>query len=61
MASKQSEATRRYEAKAGWISRSYKMKKDVVDEFKTTCERVGVSQAGQLMTMMKDFIEKNKS
>ncbi|MBO4394746.1 MAG: chemotaxis protein [Eubacterium sp.] len=60
MASKQSEATRRYEAKAGWISRTYKLKRDVVDEFKATCEAVGVSQASQLMAMMEDFIKKNK-
>ena len=31
--SKQTIATRKYEAKAGWISKSYKLKKEVVEEF----------------------------
>lgn len=61
MASKQSEATRRYEAKAGWISRSYKLKKDVVEDFKVACDAAGVSQAGQLMKMMQDFIDNQKN
>ena len=61
MQSSRSKATRKYEAKAGWISRSYKLKKDIVDEFKTACGKAGVSQAGQLMKMMQEFIEKQKS
>ena len=58
--SKQSEATRKYEASHGWISKSYKMKKDIVERFADTCNRVGVSQAGQLMKMMEQFIENQK-
>ncbi|MCC6093632.1 MAG: chemotaxis protein [Eubacterium sp.] len=60
MPSKQSVATRKYETKAGWVSRSYKLRKSDVDEFKETCERLGVSQAGQLTKMMREFIEQNK-
>ena len=55
--SKQSIATRKYEAKAGWMSKSYKMKRETVEAFADACKKAGVSQAGQLMKMMKAFIE----
>jgi hypothetical protein len=54
--SKQSIATRKYEAKAGWMSKTYKMKREVVEDFAAACEKAGTSQAGQLMKMMTDFI-----
>lgn len=60
MQSNQSKATRKYEAKVGLISKTYKLRKKDVDEFKETCERLGVSQAGQLTKMMREFIEQNK-
>lgn len=55
--SKQSIATRKYEAKAGWMSKSYKMKRETVEAFAEACNEAGVSQAGQLMKMMNEFIE----
>lgn len=54
-------ATRKYEKKAGWISKSYKLKKEVVEAFAKACEKEGVSQAGQLTKMMKEFIEQSKA
>jgi hypothetical protein len=56
--SKQSIATRKYEAKTGWMSKTYKMKREVVENFAEACEKAGTSQAGQLMQMMNEFIEK---
>lgn len=55
--SKQSIATRKYEAKAGWMSKSYKMKRETVEAFAEACNKAGVSQAGQLMKMINEFIE----
>lgn len=55
--SKQSIATRKYEAKAGWMSKSYKMKRETVEAFAEACNKAGVSQAGQLMKMMNEFME----
>ena len=55
--SKQSIATRKYEAKAGWVSKTYKMKGETVKAFAEACEKAGVSQAGQLTKMMNAFIE----
>ena len=50
-----------YEQKAGWISKSYKLKKEVVDAYAEACEKAGVSAAGQLTKMMKEFIEQVNS
>ena len=54
-------ATKKYEAKAGWVSKSYKLKKEVVEAFAEACEKKGVSAAGQLTEMMKQFIEEVKA
>ena len=53
-------ATKKYEEKAGLMSKAYKLKREVVDQFAEACDRAGVSQAAQLSKMMKDFIEKQK-
>ena len=53
----QSKATRKYEAKVGLISKSYKLKREVVETFAEACNKAGVSQAGQLTKMMTEFIE----
>lgn len=54
-------ATKKYEAKAGWVSKSYKLKKGLVDEFALACEKAGTSQAAQLSLMMKEFIKEVKA
>ena len=46
-----------YQKKAGWVSKSYKLKKELVEQFADACEKAGVSQAGQISEMMKAFIE----
>lgn len=58
MASKQTLRNERYQKKAGWVSKSYKLKKEVVDAYAEACEKARVSAAGQLTKMMKEFIEK---
>ena len=50
----------KWNAKAGLISKSYKLKRELVEAFADACDKAGVSQAGQLSRMMSDFIEKNK-
>ncbi len=50
-------ATSKYEKKAGYISKSYKLKRDTVEAFAKACKKSGVSQAGQITKMMKQFIE----
>lgn len=53
----QTVATRKYEKKAGFVSKSYKLRKEIVDQFAEACDKAGVSQAAQLTKMMKEFIE----
>lgn len=55
-ASKQTERNARYQKKAGWVSKSYKLKKEVVDAYAEACKKAGVSAAGQLTKMMNAFI-----
>ena len=55
--SAQSQATRRYESKIGLISKSYKLKKDVVEAFKEACEKNGVSQASVLSAYMAEYTQ----
>lgn len=50
----------RWNAKAGLVSKSYKLKKELVDQFAEACQAAGVSQAAQLSAMMRDFIEMTK-
>lgn len=49
-------ASEKYQAKAGYMSKTYKLKRDVVDRFAAACEKAGVSQAAQLTAMMEQFI-----
>lgn len=53
--SAQSKATRQYEKKVGLISRSYKLKKSIVEAFKEACEKQGVSQASVLSAYMVEY------
>ena len=48
----------KWNKKAGYVAKSYKLKKDTVEAFAEACKTAGVSQAGQLTKMMNDFIQK---
>ena len=58
--SPQSIATRKYEAKVGLISKSYKIKRELADQFAEACRVAGVSQASQISKMMREFIDTQK-
>lgn len=51
----------KWNAKAGLVSKSYKLKQELIEQFAEACEIAGVSQAGQLTKMMKEFIEQYKA
>lgn len=55
--SAQAAATRKYEQKVGLVSKSYKLRKELVEEYAAACAKEGVSASGQLSKMMKAFIE----
>ena len=47
----------KWDAKAGLISKSYKLKRKLTERFAEACEKAGVSQAAQITAMMNAFIE----
>ena len=50
----------RWNKKNGYVAKSFKMRKSLADEFKDVCEKKGISQSGQIVKMMTEFIEQNK-
>ncbi|MCH5265522.1 MAG: chemotaxis protein [Lachnospiraceae bacterium] len=55
----QTRATDKYQKKVGLMSKSYKLKKSLVDEFAKTCEKNGISQAKQLSILMSEYVKNN--
>ena len=58
---RQTIATSKYQAKIGLISKTYKLKKSIVEEFKQACDSNGESQAEVLTRFMKKYIEDSKN
>lgn len=56
----QTVATKKYSDKIGLISKSYKLKRELTEQFAEACRAAGVSQAWQLSKMMKEFIDLQK-
>ena len=50
-----SEIVEKYKKKAGWLSKSYTLKKDIVEAFREACEKQGVSQASVLSAYMVEY------
>lgn len=57
----QTKSTDKWQKKAGYISKSFKVKKEIADEFGKICKEKGESQAKLITGFMLDFIAKNKS
>ena len=57
---KQTIATDKYQKKIGLIAKSYKIKKELADQFAEACAKAGVSQASQISALMRGFIEQQK-
>lgn len=51
----------RWNKKNGYIAKSFKMRQSLADEFKEACEKAGVSQSGQIVKMMQEFIDSQKN
>lgn len=51
----------RYQKKAGYKVKGFKLKGDVADRFAEACDRAGVSQASQITKMMEQFIKEVES
>lgn len=58
--SKQTLRNARYQKKAGYITKGFKLKKDLADNFKAACEKSGISQASAISQFMEQFIQEHK-
>lgn len=52
----QTRASKKYQDKVGLISKSYKLKKELVERFAEACNIKGIAQSAQITKMMEDFI-----
>lgn len=50
-----------YAERNGLVSKAYKLKKSVVEDFKGACSTSGESQAAALQNLMIGYIEKYKN
>ena len=54
-------ATEKYQKKAGYKVKGFKLRGDVADRFAEACDKAGVSQAAKISELMEQFImEQNK-
>lgn len=52
------ESQKKWQEKNGLIPKTYKLDKEVVENFKKACEFNDVSQASKLTELMQNFIDK---
>ena len=51
----------KWDAKAGLIPKTYKVNKEVAEEFQQLCKSKGIAMGKQLTKMMNEFIKEEKS
>lgn len=51
----------RWDKKNDYISKSYRMYRKTAEEFAEACKAAGVSQSGQIVKMMQEFIDQHKN
>lgn len=57
----QTKATGKWQQKAGYMTKGFKIKRAVAEEFADACDKAGVSQASQLTKMMQEFIKQQNN
>lgn len=55
----QTVATDKWQKEAGYMTKGFKIKRELAEQFAAACEKAGVSQASQISKMMQDFIHQN--
>lgn len=58
--SKQTVATKKYSEKVGLISKSYKLKRELTEEFAEACAARNISAAAAITEFMENFIKETK-
>ena len=59
--SKQTEASEKYQKKAGYKVKGFKLKGDIADRFAEACDKAGVSQAAKISELMEEFIRSQEN
>lgn len=54
-------ASEKYQKKAGYMTKGFKIKREVAERFEQACEQAGVSQASQITKLMLDFAEQQEN
>lgn len=49
-----------YDQRNGLATKSYKLNKDIADQFKEACKERGTSQAKELTRMMQAYIQEGR-
>lgn len=52
--------TKKYQEKAGYIAKSFKLKKDITNQFTAACRERGESQAAVITRLMENYITEGK-
>ena len=58
---KQTIATEKYTKKVGLVSKSYKLKKELTEEFAKACAKRNTSAAAELTKFMEKFVEETNN
>ena len=53
-------ASEKYQKKAGYMTKGFKLKRDLVEAYEEACKIACVSQAGKIAELMQKFIEETK-
>ncbi len=56
----QTRANERWQKKAGYKVKSFKLRTEIVDDFSETCEKNGCSQASVITELMERYIAENQ-
>lgn len=48
----------KWDEKAGLVPKTYKVNKEVAEQFKVACKEAGVAMGTQLTKLMEQFVEK---
>lgn len=56
---RQTVATDKYQKKAGYMTKGFKLKRELVEEFEEVCKATGQSQASVISEFMKAYIANN--
>lgn len=52
-------ATEKYQKKAGYMTKGFKLKRELVEQFEEACKATGESQASVISEFMREYIGRN--